>query len=347
MKAENAEVKEQLRRMQEGQKILIEQLDSLRRRLDRAANASTTGKPALTMADVPDTAANAPSGDSQAVTDPADTSGKPASGKNKQGLADRYRDGIIIWQTADDAAVPFALRLNNNTQLRYLNTLNANDSFTDHLGVVREVHRRNDITVNRSMFILAGYIWDKRVRYSLTVWTSAGAASIVVAGNIGWQFNRHITLMAGYTGVPEVDRLLTPSHINTSTDRSMADNFFRPGFTQGLWAFGDITKDLHYWGFVGNSLNTLSITAAKIDTNLMGSGSIWWEPLGEYGEPASRSTCTMIISPRKRSASDLVRRSRCPAKTDFQISMYQVLRTLRCTIPTASLRSRPELSPRV
>ena len=45
------------------------------------------------------------------------------------------------------------------------------------------------------MFILGGYIWDKRVRYSLTVWTSAGASSIVVAGNIGWQFNKRLTVI--------------------------------------------------------------------------------------------------------------------------------------------------------
>ena len=63
--------------------------------------------------------------------------------------------------------------------------------------------RRNDITVNRAMFILGGYIFDKRLRYSFTVWTSAGAASIVVASNIGWRFNqgtdRH---REGTPGVP-------------------------------------------------------------------------------------------------------------------------------------------------
>jgi hypothetical protein len=37
--------------------------------------------------------------------------------------------------------------------------------------------------------------------------------------------------------------------------------------------------------FVGNGLNTLNISAAKIDTNLLFSGSVWWEPLGPYGEP--------------------------------------------------------------
>jgi hypothetical protein len=65
----------------------------------------------------------------------------------------------------------------------------------------------------------------------------------------------------------------------------MADNFFRPGFTQGAWANGELVDGLNYLLFVGNGLNTLNISANKIDTNLMYSGSVWWEPLGAYGEP--------------------------------------------------------------
>ena len=157
------------------------------------------------------------------------------------------------------------------------------------------------------MFILGGYIFDKRVRYSLTVWTSAGAASIVVAGNIGWQFNKHLTLMGGYTGVPGSRSLVNTFPYFTATDRSMADNFFRPGFTQGVWATGELGKGLNYIAFVGNALNSINISAAKIDTNLLGSGSLWWEPLGSTN-PANQSTCTMIILPRKRFAFDLVHR---------------------------------------
>ena len=50
----------------------------------------------------------------------------------------------------------------------------------------------------------------------------------------------------------------------------MADNFFRPGFTQGVWASGEPVKGLNYLVFVGNGLNTLNISATKIDTNLAG-----------------------------------------------------------------------------
>jgi len=284
VKAENAVVRELLRKMEEQQKTLLDQVDRLQRRLDGGADASVSGQPIL----VPSTAdASAPATNAVLNTPPAGTKPDPSIQPvaAQPASPERYQQGIIIWKTPDDAKVPFLLNFNVNTQLRYLNTLNSKENFTDHLGNVREVHTRNDITVNRAMFILGGYIFDKRVRYSFTVWTSAGAASIVVAGNIGWQFNKHLTLMAGYTGVPGSRSLVNTFPYYTASDRSMADNFFRPGFTQGLWATGELWKGLNYQAFVGNGLNTLSISAAKIDTNLLLSGSLWWEPLGGYAEP--------------------------------------------------------------
>ena len=288
MKAENAAVRELLRKMEEQQKTLLEQVDRLERRLAGIATDSQSNSQPIGPAATADAAApisNAASNTPQAETDSASTSTQPAPVVATQANDERYRDGIIIWQTSKDAKVPFLLRFNNNTQLRYLNTLSGDDTFTDHLGVVRTINKRNDITVNRSMFILGGYIFDERARYSLTVWTSAGAASIVVAGNIGWQFNKRFTLTAGYTGVPGSRSLVNTFPYFTATDRSMADNFFRPGFTQGLWANGDLGHGLNYLAFVGNALNSINVSAAKIDTNLLVSGSVWWEPLGRYAEP--------------------------------------------------------------
>ena len=284
IKAENAAVREQLRRMEEGQKILIEQLDRLRRRLDRTSDASTKTKPALTLGDMPapttGSATDSPDG-TDVATDDADAD--PQAAPVKQNREERYQDGMIIWKTADDSPVPFMLRFNDDTQLRYLNTLASDKTFTDHLGVVREVHLRNDITVNRSMFNINGYIFDRRLGYSLKVWTSAGAASIVVAGNISWAFSRKFVLTAGYTGVPGSRSLIATFPYFQTIDRSMSDNFFRPGFTQGVWAFGEPFKGFTYYGFVGNGLNTLGVSANKIDTNLVWSGSVWYEPFGPYG----------------------------------------------------------------
>lgn len=277
LKAENAAVRELLRKMEEQQKLLLEQVDRLQRKIDGAAPPPQLAEAAAPLPNAPNPALEAT---------PENASAQPTSTPQEQPKGGRYNDGIIIWETSDDAAVPFQLKFTNTTQVRYLNTLSANDTFTDHLGVVREVHKRNDITVNRSMFVFNGYVFDKRARYNLTVWTSAGAASIVVAGNIGWQFNKALTITGGYTGVPGSRSLVNTFPFFTSTDRTMADNFFRPSFTQGVWANGEPVKNLHYLAFVGNGLNTLNISATKIDTNLLVSGSVWWEPLGPYGPPS-------------------------------------------------------------
>lgn len=267
-------VREQLRVMQEQQTALTATLDRLQQRLDAQGMAPASGL---------QPAGAAPAAPQLALAEPPNSN--PADDSVARHLVDRYQDGIVIWETPRDAKVPFLLKFNVNTQVRYLNTTSTDETFTDHLGVVRTVAGRNDITVNRSMFILGGYIFDPRLRYSSTVWTSAGAASIVVAGTIGWQFNKAFTLTAGYTGVPGSRSLVNTFPFFQSTDRTMADNFFRPGFTQGIWASGDLPHDLHYLAFVGNGLNTLNISASKIDDNVMGSASVWWEPLGDYGPP--------------------------------------------------------------
>ena len=283
LKAENAAVRELLRKMEEQQKALLEQFDRLQRRLDSPATAGVQSavQPQATDATTPLTTATNEPPATNTENAPA-----PVSAPKPPDDDERYRDGIVIWETKEDATVPFLLKFTNTTQVRYLNTLSSVDTFTDHLGVVREVHKRNDITVNRSMFVFNGYIFDKRARYNLTVWTSAGAASIVVAGNIGWQFNKGLTITGGYTGVPGSRSLVNTFPFFTSTDRTLADNFFRPSFTQGIWANGEPLKNVHYLAFVGNGLNTLNIAATKIDTNLLLSGSVWWEPLGPYGPPS-------------------------------------------------------------
>jgi hypothetical protein len=283
LKAENAVVRELLRKMEEQQKVLQEQVDRLQRRLDGVTTAVVQPSGQSQVADAGEPPASGTNA-SVPATSAGNASAQQAS-VEKPDKEDHYQDGIIIWQNPENAKVPFLLKFNNNTQLRYLNTLDSSDTFTDHLGTVREVNRRNDITVNRSMFIFAGYMFDPKLQYSLTVWTSAGAASIVVAGNIGWRFNKAFTLTGGYTGVPGSRSLVGTFPFFQPTDRSMADNFFRPGFTQGAWANGEPLKGLNYLAFVGNGLNTLNISANKIDTNLLLSGSVWWEPLGAYSEP--------------------------------------------------------------
>jgi hypothetical protein len=297
VKAENAAFREALRKMDEQQRALLGAVERLQRKLDGNAveNLTRADLPVGSLQPVIASAAPAVPASTPVASTQA-TIPVPAPQTNH----DRYRDGIIIWETRENAEVPFLLRLQGTTQVRYLNTLDSNDTFTDHLGVTRDVNKRNDITVNRSMMVFGGYIFDKRAQYSFTIWTSAGAASIVVAGNIGWRFSKAFTLTGGYFGVPGSRSLIGTFPFFTANDRTMADNFFRPGFTQGAVANGQLVKGLNYLAMVGNGLNTLNVAASKIDTNLLVSGSLWWEPLGDYGPPGrSRNMSDDYFSSRK------------------------------------------------
>src|SRR6266478_5839185 len=214
--ADNAAVREELRKMKEQQRTLLDLVDRLQRKLEGS-----------TVAELPRPAQ--PQGPAEAgeVSVPSMTAAQPQSFSALQEIENRYKDGIIVWETPENAKVPFLLRFQGTTQVRYLNTLDSNSTFTDHLGVIHDVHKRNDITVNRSMTVFGGYIFDKKAQYSFTTWTSAGASSIVVAGNIGWQFSKALTLTGGYIGVPRQRSQYTEYH-------GKQNRFESAGFRQPL-----------------------------------------------------------------------------------------------------------------
>ncbi len=64
----------------------------------------------------------------------------------------------------------------------------------------------------------------------------------------------------------------------------MADEYFRPGFTMGLWLTGEPVDTLFYTAMIGNNLSTLGISAREDTRQFASSGSIWWQPTtGEFG----------------------------------------------------------------
>jgi hypothetical protein len=67
-------------------------------------------------------------------------------------------------------------------------------------------------------------------------------------------------------------------------DRVMADEYFRPFFTTGVWASGEPISRLFYTAMLGNNLSQLDITAVQLTRDLAVGGTIFWEPTtGEFG----------------------------------------------------------------
>jgi hypothetical protein len=198
-------------------------------------------------------------------------------------LATHYKGGFVLAESSDPNRIPFKLVVGNFAQVRYTNTQLDSLTYVDHLGNVRRVDPRNDFSFNRDLLTFSGYAFDPAMKYNVIVWSSGSLASVVVAGGITYDFCKEFSLNAGYNALPGSRSLLGSFKDQPGPDRSMADTFFRPGFTQGVWATGEAVENLYYSVMVGNSLNTLQIGAGKIDVNMAYSGSVWWEPLGIYG----------------------------------------------------------------
>jgi hypothetical protein len=105
-----------------------------------------------------------------------------------------------------------------------------------------------------------------------------------VVGALTYRFSKAFTVGMGVNGLPGT-RTLTGSHPYwLGTDRVMADEFFRPGFTSGLFASGELVPRVFYGAMLGNSLSQLGITANKLSRSLAFGGSIWWMPTtGDFG----------------------------------------------------------------
>ena len=149
------------------------------------------------------------------------------------------------------------------------------------------VDARNDINVNRNLYYFGGYVFDPKFIYNIIIWSSNSVATVIQGGYIGYQFDKAFTLYGGYWGIPGSRTNTRDFMFLEGVERSMADSFFRPGFTQGIWAEGELFDHFYYVAYVGNSMNTLNVNTSKIDKNMIYSASAWWEPLGDYGPPGA------------------------------------------------------------
>ncbi|MDX2086269.1 MAG: hypothetical protein SFX73_00410 [Kofleriaceae bacterium] len=173
--------------------------------------------------------------------------------------------------------------------VRYINQLPAGQTYLDHLGRERNVDPRHDIWAHRLMIHLKGWLWSEKLRYQITLWGLNTTDQDATFGVIGYQFHKAFNLYGGLNGLPG-SRSLQGSHpFWLGHDRVMADEFFRPYFTHGVWASGEVLlPGLWYQVMVGDSLSSLGINATQITRNFAYAASVWWMPTTyEFGPNGS------------------------------------------------------------
>jgi hypothetical protein len=210
---------------------------------------------------------------------PVVTNAPPAEGvPSGSWLPPHWDKGFVLASTLPGSgAMPFRLVLNHVSQFKYTNSMATNSTYTDHNGNEHEVQKRNDVQLTRDVFYFSGYAFDPRLDYNILVFTSTATLVATAAGYAGFVFNKGFALRAGFFSLPSVRSLTGNYPFFHGTDRGLATNYFRPGFTQGVWANGEPLPGLNYIAMLGNSLNTLDIKSANIDNHFAASASVWYD----------------------------------------------------------------------
>jgi hypothetical protein len=107
---------------------------------------------------------------------------------------------------------------------------------------------------------------------------------VAVGGALYYNFGRLMTLGMGWNAYPGTLSLQGSHPYWESYDRVMADEFFRPYFSQGIFAQGEIIPKLQYRWMFGNNNSNLDVAAVKLDRDLSAGGALTWQPTtGEFG----------------------------------------------------------------
>jgi hypothetical protein len=176
------------------------------------------------------------------------------------------------------------LNLSGYMATRYLNQLPGTQTATDHLGRPLAVDPRQDFQFHRVMLFSQGWLFSKKFQYSTFVWTVQDTNQVAVGGALYYKFNDHATIGGGWNAYPGTMSLQGSHPYWTSYDRVMADEFFRPFFSQGVFGQGTIFHRLEYRWMVGNNNSNLDVPASKIDRTLSAGGALTWLPTtGEFG----------------------------------------------------------------
>jgi len=272
---------EQNRQLEKQNRELMNQVESLRQFLAKQATGPTdTGQEKALAMTVSTSADSQQSGETTAAASAFIGQEVP----NKWG---RYTPNLGFKVADTDYG---DLSISIYSYARYLNQLGLDPTYTDAFGNVKSVQQRQDFQLNKVQIKFLGWILDPKFRYFLYAWSSNASqglgAQVVLAGNLNYTFNKSISIGAGIRSLPGTRSVEGnfPFWLGVDT-RLISDEFFRPSYTSGVWASGQITNRLDYIAMIGNNLSTLGVSAAQLNNgfNTISTSLVWTPSTGEFG----------------------------------------------------------------
>jgi hypothetical protein len=167
---------------------------------------------------------------------------------------------------------------------RYMNQLPDDQTFLDHLGRERTVNARHDLNWHRTMVWLTGFFYVPRFRYNITLWSLPTTQQTLLFGNLQYRFARALAVGVGITPALTARSVQGTWPFFAASDRQMAEDFFRGGFSSGFFVTGEPATGLIYTASINTNLSQLGVVASNDTRDMAYSASLSWMPTtGEFG----------------------------------------------------------------
>ena len=312
------ELEERLRRMEELNAALVEQMRALAEKVDRLDRSATTNAvrdldrdltPSRSnLADLgrlprptppPVDPSGSASGSGQA--DPSDGDDGPSGKGGSNGDSDsrsksdsdsdsdkKFKvgyDGAFYIRPEDKEAIPFELRFNGRIQARYEHFEANERQWFDQTGDRLPILSRNQFSIPRARLDFRGFAFDPKLQYRFTIngTTNNGNQLTFLYYWVNYEFSKSFNLHFGRNFIPGSRYWSQGSSRLQFAGRSLATTFFQPGRSVGIWATGEPADGLFYWLSITNAFRGNS-NPDQIDRNFVFSGTGWWDLWDNYGQ---------------------------------------------------------------
>lgn len=180
---------------------------------------------------------------------------------------------------------PFDLRANGWIQFRHHGFSRQSESWTDNAGVTRPIRNRNAFDIERARLTLSGHAVDPRLTYFLQLDGDTDGAHGVDFFDYwwAWQWTDRFQIQMGKRKVSASRQWLLGARRTRFIDRPMANDFFRPDRTVGIWGVGQFAEHGHYELMVGNGYRTANLPNSVTDSRFTFAATSYLDPNGDFG----------------------------------------------------------------
>lgn len=225
-----------------------------------------------------------------------DSDGGSQEARRLRFLAD-YENGFRIrpFNAEED---PFELKIDGWIQFRHHGFARERTLWRDRAGTLRPIRNRNAFDIERGRLLFSGHAVDRRLTYFLQLDgdTDGGHSVDFFDYWWSWKFCDAAQVVLGKRKVTASRQWLLTARDTRLVDRPMANDFFRPDRTVGVFLVGDLERAGNYELMVGNSYRAANLPNREIDNRFTFAATHYVDRGGAYG----RELVDFAGSPRGR-----------------------------------------------